>query len=162
MKQILITKLILSLGMALLLLPADQTTAQEKKPDVKVADKNSDGKVTTDELKAYLNEKYVEAWAEKVDANGNGKISKWEFRLLTKALEEILDAENKSGSLANAPKTKEGPESSVDRMNGFYYQQKPKIGSKVKDLVAFNEEGEEVNFEELRGKHVVIVFGCLT
>ena len=47
-------------------------------------------------------------------------------------------------------------------MNMRFQSKKPALGTLVEDLVAIDEDGEEVDLAELRDKHVVIVFGCLT
>lgn len=129
--------------------------------EVDVADLNSDGKVTTDELKEFLAQRYLEAWAKKVDANQNGEISKWEFRLARKALEQLFAEENKAVASMKVAKPAK-PLSSIDAMNMRFFEKDPKVGTTIESLIAFNEEGEEVNFKDFRGKHVVLVFGCLT
>lgn len=51
----------------------------------------------------------------------------------------------------------------VDRYNKRFEKQTPLIGDPVLDgLTAFDEHGKTFAFEELKGKHTVIVFGCLT
>ncbi len=155
---------------------------EEKAKPIDRADYDSDGEVTVAELEQFLEKEYFdewkekfdreyddsklkeifreyyqESWAKKTDANGNGLISKWELRLASKALDQVLKEAKRS-----AEKEKPRPMSSIERMDENFKSQKPLIGSDVEDLVALDESGNEVNFEGLRGKHVVIVFGCLT
>ena len=80
--------------------PTDKTPFKDLKVDA--ADENSDGKVTTEELKKFLAERYVNAWAEKIDLNRNGKISKREFRLARQALEQLFVEESKVASSAKS------------------------------------------------------------
>ena len=142
-----------------------QEASSEKRmeiSEVEAADANGDGTVTTEELKAFLNESYLEAWAQKIDANQNGKISKWEFRLARKALEQLFAEEGRAAVAKKVANNRKQPTTAVEAMNARFFGQKPLIGSTVKDLIAFDEDGEEVNFKTFRGKHVVVVFGCLT
>ena len=139
--------------------PTDKTPFKDLKVDA--ADGNSDGKVTTEELKKFLAERYVNAWAEKIDLNRNGKISKREFRLARQALEQLFVEESKVASSAKSA-TPNKPPTMIERMNARFLTQNPQLGSTVNSLIAFNEDGEEVDFKDFRGKHVVIVFGCLT
>ena len=37
-----------------------------------------------------------------------------------------------------------------------------KVGTDVTDLVAFDADGSEFQFADLKGGYTVIVFGCLT
>jgi len=132
---------------------ANHATAQDN------ADANSDGKITTDELKAFLTDKYVKAWVKKIDANGNGKISKYEMRLIQKALTKVIEEEVEAEAV-DAKKMENV--SSIDRMNNGFLKRKPLIGSTVDELTAIDEDGEEIEFSSFQGKHVVLVFGCLT
>ena len=36
------------------------------------------------------------------------------------------------------------------------------LGREFPDVTAFDEDGKEFSIKSLRGKHVVLVFGCLT
>jgi len=131
--------------------------------EVDIADSDSDGTVTTEELKEFLRSQYFEAWAQKVDADQDGKISNKEFLLTQKTHEELL-AEGGFAIAAKSKNSKKKKESktAVQMMNERFLARKPLIGTTVEDLYAYDEDGEEVDFESLRGKHAVIVFGCLT
>jgi hypothetical protein len=37
-----------------------------------------------------------------------------------------------------------------------------RIGSQLPDITVFDENGKELSTRDLRGKHTVLVFGCLT
>lgn len=51
----------------------------------------------------------------------------------------------------------------VDRFNKQFEGRAPKVGAQMLDeLTAFDGAGKEFKFESLKGKHTVIVFGCLT
>lgn len=133
-----------------------------EKIDPKLADGDSDDETSSEELKKLFSDKYLDAWAQKVDANENGKISKMELRLILKALDPVIaeegeKAEAEASRVANKP-----PTSSIELMNERFQARKPAIGTRLKDLIALGEDGEEVNLGEMRGKHIVVVFGCLT
>lgn len=38
----------------------------------------------------------------------------------------------------------------------------PRVGERVPDVVGYDAAGERFELSRLRGKHAVIVFGCLT
>jgi hypothetical protein len=118
--------------------------------------------VSTEEMKSYLSSKYLDKWAEKIDGNDDGKVSKWEFRLAEKALMRLLEEEKVADEKSAEAKKKIAELSSVERMNASFNGRDPLLGTKVEDLIAFDESGGEFAFEDLRGKHVVVVFGCLT
>ena len=50
----------------------------------------------------------------------------------------------------------------VDSANAQYLKQDPKIGSVAPDIQAWDENGDEFQLGSTRGKHTVIIFGCLT
>jgi cytochrome oxidase Cu insertion factor (SCO1/SenC/PrrC family) len=51
----------------------------------------------------------------------------------------------------------------VNQYNKRFESQKPLVGDAVLDgLQAFDEHGQPFMFDQLKGKHSVIVFGCLT
>ena len=130
--------------------------------DLKAADANADGSVSTDEMKSFLTEKYIGAWVQKLDANRNGKISKREFRLARKALEQVLKEADETESRVEEQVAAKPPSTLVEMMNAQHLERKPLIGDIVEDVVALDESGNEVSFNDFRGKHVVLVFGCLT
>lgn len=180
-----------SLLIGFLAVPAiaqDDQAEPPSPPSLKMVDADSDGAVTLDELKDYLLdnhiddwsekvpaeegkpddrkemfvENYLDAWAQKVDANDNGKISKWELRLTFKCLEQVIVEQGKAAAMKSKAAANKPPSSSLEAMNLRFQSLKPAVGSRIKDLVAMDQRGEEVDFAELRDKHVVIVFGCLT
>lgn len=154
---------------------ASDVSAQDAddRSDLQIADTDSNGEVTIEELKTFLTDKAdkdekeledgdLDAWVAKIDANGNGKVSKGELRLASEAYEQVLkDKDDAKSAAAKAEKNKP-PTSSVEMMDKRFQARKPVVGTKVEGLVAIDETGEELDFDQLRGKHVVIVFGCLT
>lgn len=50
----------------------------------------------------------------------------------------------------------------ADRYNARFLDREPKIGSTIADLKARDAAGNEFEFAATRGKHTVVVFGCLT
>jgi hypothetical protein len=157
-------------------------------PSLVAVDADSDGVVTSGELSSYLRENhfddwsakvelndltdeqreklfvedYLESWTNKIDANENGKISKWEFRLAFESLDRVIVEKNEEAERESKAAENEPPKSSIEAMNMRFQSKKPALGTLVEDLVAIDEDGEEVDLAELRDKHVVIVFGCLT
>ena len=43
-----------------------------------------------------------------------------------------------------------------------FVKEKPAIGDTIPDLTVYSPDGKEVKTSDLRGQHVVLVFGCLT
>ena len=55
------------------------------------------------------------------------------------------------------------PTEFVDQFNNRFKSQRPLLDTQVLDgLKAFGEDGKAFDFEKLKGKHTVIIFGCLT
>lgn len=51
----------------------------------------------------------------------------------------------------------------AEKFNQRFERRPPLRDAQVFDgLTAFDEQGEKLDFESLKGKHTVIVFGCLT
>jgi cytochrome oxidase Cu insertion factor (SCO1/SenC/PrrC family) len=50
----------------------------------------------------------------------------------------------------------------ADRYEKMFAPRDPKVGSTVADVSAFDEDGNEFALKQTRGKHTVLVFGCLT
>lgn len=172
--------------------PATGQESEEIKidrPDFKVVDADSDGDISLEELKSFLieshlddwskqvdsddvsqedlevifSDKYAAIWAARMDANANGKISKWELRLISKALGVMLEEEGKAIEVGEGAEEKGQPSPSmVDAMNQQFQGEKPVLGTRVDDLAAIDETGKEISFEDFQGKHVVVIFGCLT
>ena len=43
-----------------------------------------------------------------------------------------------------------------------FLQDSPRVGETIPDIAAYDENGKKLKLRELKGKHTVIVFGCLT
>ena len=43
-----------------------------------------------------------------------------------------------------------------------FNRDKPTLGDMIPDVTAYDENGKELKLRDLKGKHTVIVFGCLT
>ena len=56
----------------------------------------------------------------------------------------------------------QGSREFVDSANSRFLNQDPEIGSLVPDIQAWDESGREFQLGSTRGKHTVIIFGCLT
>ena len=67
-------------------------------------------------------------------------------------------------SLMAAPvqEDKKQVEEFADRYEKRFAPRDPKVGSIVADVSAYDEDGDEFALKQTRGKHTVLVFGCLT
>ena len=115
------------------------------------ADLDADGSISVAEMKAYLDDKLpgfknYRRLIETVDSDGNTKITREEF---VRRREIAKQLENE-------------PVEFTDQLNNRFDNQDPKIGTKIEGLVAFDENGNAINFNSFRGKYTVITFGCLT
>ena len=43
-----------------------------------------------------------------------------------------------------------------------FVKEKPAVGDKLPDLTVYTPDGKEVKTSDLRGRYVVLTFGCLT
>ncbi len=43
-----------------------------------------------------------------------------------------------------------------------FVKEKPAVGDPLPDLSVYSPDGKEVKLSSLRGRHVVLTFGCLT
>ena len=120
-------------------------------PSVKAADKDADGKVTIKEFTEYAGTKLqgadkdqVEAFAKKVDANGDGEVTEKEFGNRMQALQSVM---NDSDDAADEKESMEDSKPHVvgDKASDFELQS---IGKNIKlsDVVSKS------------GKPVVVVF----
>ena len=50
----------------------------------------------------------------------------------------------------------------VDGYNARHARKKPVVGDSLKDVKLFDAEGKKFSTKTLKGKHTVLVFGCLT
>lgn len=146
-----------------------QVLAQEKTQEevdverFKQADTNDDGAVTRNEFRAYLSAVKSLEWFTKydefmnrLDTDQNNKISLEEFALRQKVL-RMMVAEEQAKEMENEPKE------FADMFNARFLPNKPTVGSIVSgDLMAYDENGDEIQFKDFRGKYTVINFGCLT
>jgi len=117
---------------------------------------------------------------DEADINSNGTISREEFKIYVKAklpgfvqfekLLKLLDADN-DGALSGeefanrrsvAQKLQDEPVEFQDQFNERFMDRFPQLDTEIKGLVAFDENGKALNFESFKGKHTVVVFGCLT
>jgi len=147
----------------------DEKADEPKRPDLKAVDVDSDGVATLDELKTFLQEEHFDDWAKKaglkdaeLEPDALKKLFSEKYVDAFKALDRlVLEIDDEAEAAAEAARN-QPPTDSISMMNERFQSRKPAIGSRIEELTAIGEDGEEVDFEELRGKHVVIVFGCLT
>jgi len=50
----------------------------------------------------------------------------------------------------------------VDKYNKKFLKRDPKIGTEVKEVSVFDEQGKTMQLGSTRGKYTVLIFGCLT
>lgn len=50
----------------------------------------------------------------------------------------------------------------VDGANKRFLTKAPKIGATLENVQAFSDDGNEFRLGSTRGKHTVLIFGCLT
>lgn len=118
------------------------------------------------------------------DADGNGSLSKSEFKSYVAAklpafkqfdpLMEKLDVDQ-DGAISREEfgrrretvkelmaQATAAPMEFADEFNLRFSKRKPLVGEPIGDLVAFDENGDEFDFSLLKGKYTVVNFGCLT
>ncbi len=127
-------------------------------------DTDGDGKITKKEFTAYIGTilewftKAEQAFTE-LDKNKDDIVSREEFAKRRAIVRRITSADRAAERRAKRPKAKEF----TDIYNEKFMEKKPDEGDIIpEDLTAFNEKGEKLSFKDLRGKYVVINFGCLT
>ena len=103
-------------------------------------DSNSDGKLTADELPER-----AKRMMKQIDADGDGVVTRAEF---------MAGAPNRSGSGGTGGSSR-GPDRQFEK-------KAPAQGDPLPDLVALDSAGKEFRLRSLKGKHTVLVFGCLT
>jgi hypothetical protein len=145
----------------------NQARTQESSPEeiskqrYAEADADSDGSISRDEFIAYAKAKLpdfplIDALTSILDADKDNEISPEEFALRQQVAQNLISAyEARMAEMAK-------PQEFADRFNERFAGQKPLVGDVVEDLIAFDENGKELDFAELRGKYTVINFGCLT
>ncbi|MDP1563665.1 MAG: hypothetical protein Q8M16_19975 [Pirellulaceae bacterium] len=62
-------------------------------------------------------------------------------------------------SWAQPPGRAESPRDAVD---SAFNRKSPEVGDTVPNLAAYRADGSTVRLHDLKGKHTVLVFGCLT
>ncbi len=123
-------------------------------------DTNKDGKVDAAELKAYVSTKLpgfdrFDALFTAIDKDGNGFIDADEFSGRMRAVDAVM---KKPG-----PPAQPEPVEFVDRFEKMFAGRSPKLGATIDEgLSAYDAAGTPFSFARTRGKHAVIVFGCLT
>lgn len=136
--------------------PVDETTIKR----FKETDTDSSGSISKEEFEADVKDKIdwftkIDEFMNQLDSNSDGSISPKEFANRNKVLDAILEMEEK-----------ENPEKPVvefaERFNRRYVKDKPAVGDTIEDLIGLDEFGNDLNFDDLRGKYVVLNFGCLT
>lgn len=60
---------------------------------------------------------------------------------------------------AQQPGRTESPREAVD---SAFNRKSPEVGDTVPNLTAYRADGSTVRLHDLKGKHTVLVFGCLT
>ncbi len=134
------------------------------------ADSDQDGKITLAELQTYvagkLNgfDRFDELFAE-LDKDKNGSISDEEFAARMQAVQEVSSRpkqEMKKEESKPAAEDENVVEEFADRYEKMFAKRKPNVGGTISDLSAYDESGNKFDFESTRGKHTVIIFGCLT
>jgi hypothetical protein len=63
---------------------------------------------------------------------------------------------------ARQPAAKADQSTPRERVNQGFEQSSPSIGELIPDVAGFDASGKEVRLRNLRGRHTVLVFGCLT
>lgn len=141
-----------------LLMPASICFAQQG--EMATADTNNDGKVNAAELKAYVSTRLpgfdrFDALFKAIDRNGDGSVDAGEFAGRMQAMDTVTKEPQTS--------VKPEPVEFVDRFEKMFAGRRPKLGDTIDEgLSAYDASGKPFSFASTRGKHAVIVFGCLT
>lgn len=119
------------------------------------ADSDANGSLSLLEFKSYVEAKLptfeqFDLLVERLDADQDDAISPEEFGGRRDAVKQLI---------ANAIPA---PMEFVDEFNLQFSKRKPLVGDGIGDLVAFDENGDELDFASLKGKYTVLNFGCLT
>ena len=128
----------------------DAATSQESRR-FKEADLDSNGNISRSEMKSYLKSKlpdfrHFNQLMPRLDQDNDKVLSPKEF---AKRRQVATRLENH-------------PVEFADRYNAQFEPVDPKLGSTIRDLVAFDENGKAININQLKGKYTVLTFGCLT
>ena len=133
-----------------------------------VADADGDKKVSEQELKDYVSRRMPEfkqfgELIRRLDADENKSLSAEEFEERFDAIQAIgmgpaPDSDTQESDKADKEKVVEF----VDRYEERFAKRDPKLGTTIDAVPAFDEKGSKFDWASTRGKHTVIVFGCLT
>jgi len=120
-------------------------------------DSDSNELLAKDEFKAYVEEKLpkfkqFEKLFKKLDSDHDGSLSIDEFRKRRPITQKLI----------NEAAAADNPVEFADMFNEQFLSRKPLLGTEIVDLTAFDEMGNEFDFNKLRGKYTVVNFGCLT
>lgn len=119
------------------------------------ADSDANGTLSVVEFRSYVEAKLPEfkqfdLLMKQLDFDQDEVISKSEFDNRRTVVQQLAK------QAANAPVE------FADEFNLRFAKRKPLVGDSIGDLVAFDENGDEFDFESLKGKYTVFNFGCLT
>ncbi len=123
-------------------------------PDFLNADKNSDGSLDFNELQGMWVKNFAE-YIRGLDADGDSRISPEEYKRHREMLESVWKKKEAAPPQAVVAEF-------TETYNQRFLGKNPKIGTTIDGLMAFDEDGNEFDFDDLRGKYTVINFGCLT
>ena len=134
-----------------------------------VADLNRNQKISKRELGKYLKKKLPEFKQVKqlmaaLDADSDGNLSRSEFAKRMEQIEELQQkpmSEPGSGGSESAEKAKPIIEF-ADKYNRDFAEKEPRVGETLPAVSAFDEQGQPLDLDQLKGQYAVLVFGCLT
>ena len=120
-------------------------------------DTNSDKQLSKAEFKVYVDDKLpdfnqFEKLVAQLDADKNGSLSIKEFHKRRPFTQKLIDEEASGRE----------PMEFAETFNRRYLTKNPLVGDPIGSLGAFDELGNEFDFNDLKGKYTVINFGCLT
>ena len=133
------------------------------------ADRNRNQKISKRELGKYLKEKlpeftHVKELMAALDADSDGNLSRSEFAKRMEQIKELqhkLMSEPAAGGAESAEKSKPMIEF-ADKYNRDFAEKEPRVGEAIPAVSAFDEQGQPLDLEQLKGQYAVLVFGCLT
>jgi hypothetical protein len=142
--------------------PQEEATPEEiSKQRYDLADTDSDGSISREEFKTYVETKLpgfpiFDGLMTILDTDRDDKISLEEFGPRQQVAQKLIAAYEARMEALRKPKE------FADQFNERFAGRKPVVGDTIDNLVAFDEDGAELDFADLRGKYTVINFGCLT
>ena len=131
-----------------------------------------------DEVIAYIEKRLSEFEEEKEELNKYQNLDKqrraleytlydMDFRSVGERLEQIKELQHKlmsepaAGGAESAEKSKPIIEF-ADKYNRDFAEKEPRVGEAIPAVSAFDEQGQPLDLEQLKGQYAVLVFGCLT